>query len=233
LADSSILKSNANVQRRQYFQESFQLSRRIQLFFVTAYTWVHLNAQRGLEHGFELGFEPGLRTRASFCLLPVTNCKWSAASRPWGLLNHSVYESVINWLTTIYILSSKSIAYSAIYTWIILSLKNQNFISYSSVISATFTFKQKASIAFKFNQMCLFMNNFVDLIREEIGVEDISRTLIKSLGLSSYRCSTVISIGCPGIVWSLRTSGVLCQRTTAHELCSQGKTFFELTFFTV
>ena len=170
---------------------------------MTAYTWVHLNAQRGLEHGFKLGFEPGLRTRASFCLLLVTNYKWSAASRPWGLLNHSVYESVINWLTTIYILSSKSIAYSAIYTWIILSLKNQNFISYSSAISAAFTFKQKASIAFKFNQMCLFMNNFVALIREEIGVEHISRPLVKSLGLSLYRCSTVISIGCPGIVWSL------------------------------
>ena len=32
LADSSILKSKANVERRQYFQESFQLSRTIQLF---------------------------------------------------------------------------------------------------------------------------------------------------------------------------------------------------------
>ena len=32
LADSSVLKSKANVERRQYFPDSFQLSRRIQLF---------------------------------------------------------------------------------------------------------------------------------------------------------------------------------------------------------
>ena len=30
---------------------------------------------------------------------------------------------------------------------------------------------------------------------------------------------------------SFRTSGLLCQRTTAHELCSQGQTFVELNFF--
>ena len=65
LADSSILKSKANVKRKQYFPESFQLSRRIQLF-----PWInlsiYLNTERKLKHGFELGFEPGLRTRASF-----------------------------------------------------------------------------------------------------------------------------------------------------------------------
>ena len=55
----------------------------------------------------------------------------------------------------------------------------------------------------------------------------------QSPGSSLYRCSTVIAIGCPGIVWSRRTFGLLCQRTTAHELCSVGKTFFELIFFTV
>ena len=32
LVDSSILKSKANVERKRYFPESFQLSRRIQLF---------------------------------------------------------------------------------------------------------------------------------------------------------------------------------------------------------
>ena len=32
LADSSILKSKANVERKQYLPEGFQLSRRIQLF---------------------------------------------------------------------------------------------------------------------------------------------------------------------------------------------------------
>ena len=57
-----------------------------------------------------------------------------------------------------------------IYTWITLKLNNQNYISYSSVISAAF--------AFKFTQICLFMNSFAALNREEIGVEDLSRTLI-------------------------------------------------------
>ena len=66
--------------------------------------------------------------------------------------------NVINWLTNIYISSSKSIEFLAI------NLNNHNFISYSSVISAAF--KQRASIAFKFNQMCLFMNSFAALIRE-------------------------------------------------------------------
>ena len=63
MADSSILKSKANeLERRQYFQESFQLSRKIQLLFP-----LHiLDAERELEHGLELGFEPGLRTQASF-----------------------------------------------------------------------------------------------------------------------------------------------------------------------
>ena len=75
LADSSILKSKANVKRKQYFQESFQLSLRIQLF-----PWLKLeytrNTERKLEHGCELGFEPGLRTRASFAqLLLETNSK--------------------------------------------------------------------------------------------------------------------------------------------------------------
>ena len=104
---------------------------------------------------------------------------------------------------------------------------NQNYISYSSVISAAF--------AFNFIQMCLLMNSFAALNREEIGVEDPSRhvLLVPGLALLLYRCSTLISIGCPGIIWSLKTSGVLCQCTTAHELCSKGKTFFYLTFFTV
>ena len=66
LADSSILKSKANVERKQYLPEGFQLSRRIQLFPWHIKTWVYLNTERKLEHGFELGFEPGLRTRASF-----------------------------------------------------------------------------------------------------------------------------------------------------------------------
>ena len=129
-----------------------------------------------------------------------------------------------------------------IYTWITLKLNNQNCISYSSVISAAFALIEVKSIhqiTFKFNQMYIFMNSFAALNREEIVVEDLSRTLIKRtrftspLALSLYRCSTVISIGCPGIIWSLKTSGLLCQRTTAHDLCSQGKTFFYLTFFTV
>ena len=55
-----------------------------------------------------------------------------------------------------------------IYTWITLKLNNQNYISYSSVTSAAF--------AFKFTQICLFMNSFAALNREEIGVEDLSRT---------------------------------------------------------
>ena len=58
--------------------------------------------------------------------------------------------------------------------------------------------------------MCLFMNSFAALNTDQIGVEDLSRTLIKQtritslLALSLYRCSTVISIGCPGIIWSLK-----------------------------
>ena len=74
--------------------------------------------------------------------------------------------NVMNWLTNIYISSSKSIEFFAIYTWATLNLNNQNVISYSSVISAAFAFKQRASIAFKFNQMCLLMNSFSSLIGE-------------------------------------------------------------------
>ena len=76
MADSSILKSKANVERKQYFQESFQLSLRIQLFLGRHKLEYTRNTERKLEHGCELGFEPGLRTRASFAqLLLETNSR--------------------------------------------------------------------------------------------------------------------------------------------------------------
>ena len=55
------------------------------------------------------------------------------------------------------------------------------------------------------------------------------------LSLGRFELGTTLnrSIGCPRTVWSLRTSSLLCQRTTAHELSSQWKTFFELTFLTL
>ena len=57
-----------------------------------------------------------------------------------------------------------------------------------------------------------------------IGVEDPAQWDLNkantfcywSLGPSLYRYSTVISIGCPGIVWPLRTSVLLCQSWPLH-----------------
>ena len=52
---------------------------------------------------------------------------------------------------------------------------------------------------------------------EFLAMTRLSGTLIKRtrftnpFGPSLYRCSTVTSIGCQGIVWSLRTSSLLCQ----------------------
>ena len=162
--------------------------------------------------------------RLLLLFIKVTNSKWSPASRPWAVLNRNVYEFVINWLTNIYISISKSIEFFSIYTWITLNLNNQTLISYSSVISAPFAFKQRASIAFKFNQMCPFVNSFVVLIITRINRcwrPQWNLNKESTFGPSLNRFFNAISIGCPGIVWSLRTSGhgLLCQRTTAHELC--------------
>ena len=38
--------------------------------------WVPLNTERELERGFELGFKPGLRTRASLILLITRGYKF-------------------------------------------------------------------------------------------------------------------------------------------------------------
>ena len=147
--------------------------------------------------------------RLVLLFIKVTNSKWSAASRPWAVLNRNVYEFVINWLTNIYISSSKSVSIEvfSIYSWITLNLNNQTLISHSSVISAPFAFKQRPSIAFKFNQMCLFMNSFAVLIitrinrcwRPQRNLNKESTFYLQrwSLGPSLYRCSTAISVGCP------------------------------------
>ena len=57
---------------------------------------------------------------------------------------------------------------------------------------------------------------------EFLAMTRLSGTLIKRtrftnpFGPSMYRCSTVISIGCPVIVWSLRASRLLCQSWPLH-----------------
>ena len=79
LADSSILKSKANVKRKQYFPESFQLSRRIQLF-----PWINLSIPK-YRAKTQAWLRARIRTRSSnegfFCLLLETNSKESAANR--------------------------------------------------------------------------------------------------------------------------------------------------------
>ena len=44
---------------------------------VALYLSIPINTERELENGFELGFEPGLRTRASCLLLEVTKTEYS------------------------------------------------------------------------------------------------------------------------------------------------------------
>ena len=61
------------------FKRAFSCRTKFNCFRVdsVAYTQVYLNTERELEHGFELGFEPGLQTWTSFAylILDVTNSK--------------------------------------------------------------------------------------------------------------------------------------------------------------
>ena len=151
MADSSILKSKATVERGQYFKRVFSVS--------VAYTWVYLNTKRKTRGWIRARIRTRTSNECFFCLLlevtktaknstnesdsiyasptilqtyasssTVSKClennshsvrcllmPWSAASRHWAVLNHNVYEFVINWLINIYISSSKSIDFFAVW----------------------------------------------------------------------------------------------------------------------
>ena len=78
-----------------------------------------------------------------------------------------------------------------IYTWITLKLNNQNCKSYSRQRNKRCICLEAKSIhqiTFKFNQIWLFINSFAALNREEIGVEDLSRTLTRQTRFTSSLC---------------------------------------------